>query len=215
MGVVVNVPARRMRPAGQRTRTAILRRAADLASTFGLGGLSIGKLASELGMSKSGVFAHFGSMEELQLATVELAADNYAAEIVQPALREPPGVGRLIALVDAFLSYSRRQVFPGGCFFRTTISEFESQPGQVRDRLARAHRDWITVITGTLEGAMETGDVDRGADTGQVAFEIAALLTAADLVYNLDHDGDALDRGRRAALRSLARVATDPSQLER
>jgi AcrR family transcriptional regulator len=200
---------RRARPAGQRTRTAILRRAADLASIHGLSGLSIGRLASELGMSKSGVFAHFGSMEELQLATVELAGDIYAAEIVQPALREPPGIGRLVILVDAFLSYSERHVFPGGCFFRTTISEFESRPGRLRDRFARAHRDWIAVITRTLDEMQQTGDIDPGADTGQVAFEIAAVLTAADLVYNLYQDRRALDRGRKAALRSIANAGTD------
>jgi AcrR family transcriptional regulator len=195
--------ARARRSDGRRTRDAILRRAADLASVEGLGGLTIGGLAAELGMSKSGVFAHFGSMEELQLATIEVAAGIYAAEIVAPALREPPGATRVSALIEAFVSYSRRHVFAGGCFFGTTIVEYDSRPGRVRDRLARAHLDWNVVIVGLLREARQAGEVAEAADLDQLAFEIASVLTSADWLYNLHGDTEALDRGRRAALDRL------------
>ena len=194
---------------GLRTRAAILRAAADLASVDGLGGLTIGRLATRLGMSKSGVFAHFGSIEELQLATIQLASDIYAAEIVQPALRQAPGIGRIVTLIDSFLSYSQRHVFPGGCFFAATLAEFDGRPGRLRDRLAQAHRDWIDTITMFLVQAQRAGDVQDDADVAQIAFEIAAALTSADIVFNLHDEPDALASGRRAALRGLDAVSTD------
>jgi AcrR family transcriptional regulator len=204
--------ARAERSDGRRTRDAILRKAADLASVEGLSGLTIGRLATELGMSKSGVFAHFGSMEELQLATIELAAGIYATEIVRPALREPPGAARLARLIDAFISYSERRVFPGGCFFGTTIVEFDSRPGRLRDRLARAQRDWIEVISGFLIEGRRVGDVEESADVGQLAFEISSVLTTADWLYNLHGDAEALARGRRAAMRTLSGALASPAR---
>ena len=120
---------------GERTRTSILERAVDLASVEGLEGLTIGRLADELGMSKSGLFAHFGSKEELQLATVEAASRRYIDEIFTPALREPRGYPRLLAICRSWLSYVRRGVFPGGCFFVATALEMGARPGPVRDRL--------------------------------------------------------------------------------
>jgi AcrR family transcriptional regulator len=207
--------ARARRSDGRRTRAAILRTAAELASVEGLSGLSVGRLASELGMSKSAVFAHFGSMEALQLATIEAAARTYAAEIVQPALAEPPGIARLARLVDAFLSYSERHVFPGGCFFGTTIVEYGSRPGRLRDRLAQAHLEWIGVISRLLTEAQRDGDVEQGADVDQLAFEIASLLTTADWVYNLHEDAGALERGRRAVTDRLAGVLTDRARAAR
>jgi AcrR family transcriptional regulator len=201
--------ARAERSDGRRTRTAILRVAADLASIEGLSGLSIGRLASELGMSKSGVFAHFGSMEELQLATVEQAAGIYADEVIRPALREPPGLARLGRLVDAFVSYSRRHVFPGGCFFGTTLVEFGSRPGRLRDRLARGHHEWVGIIARFLADARREGDVEPSTDVEQLAFEIASLLTSADWLYNLHDDPGELERGRRAVLGRVEAALTE------
>jgi AcrR family transcriptional regulator len=207
--------ARARRSDGRRTRAAILRTAAGLASVEGLSGLSVGRLAAELGMSKSAVFAHFGSMETLQLATVELAARIYAAEIVQPALAQPPGIARLTRLIDAFLSYSERHVFPGGCFFGTTVVEYGSRPGRIRDRLAQAHLDWIGVISGLLTEAQRDGDVELSADVDQLAFEIGSLLTTADWLYNLHEDAGALERGRRAVMDRLGGVLTDRAHVAR
>lgn len=189
---------------GERSRAAILNAAADLASIEGLAGLTIGRLADRLGMSKSGVFTHFGSKEELQLATIEAAQQTYAAEIVQPALGEPPGLRRVHALVEAFLSYSERRVFPGGCFFGTTIVEQASRPGRVRDRLARAYDDWVGVVALTLRQAQDAGELGTDADTEQLAFEIASLLTAGDWARVLHDDLAPLHRARRAVHQRLA-----------
>src|SRR5271170_2654060 len=112
---------------GARTRDTILRAAADLASVEGLDGLSIGRLATELAMSKSGLFAHFGSKEDLQLATIEEARQRYVQQVIAPALAAGTGITRLSALCEAFLSYIERRVFPGGCFFAAAVAEFDGK----------------------------------------------------------------------------------------
>ncbi|HEX8188504.1 MAG TPA: helix-turn-helix domain-containing protein, partial [Pyrinomonadaceae bacterium] len=121
---------------GERTRQAILEAAVDIASEEGLEGLTIGRLAAELSMSKSGLFAHFGSKEELQLATVEAARDVFVREVVRPAFGAPRGLARLWQLCDVWLGYVRREVFRGGCFFAAAAAEFDGRPGAVRDRVA-------------------------------------------------------------------------------
>src|SRR6188472_3204529 len=119
---------------GAQTRGTIVRAAADLASVEGLDGLSIGRLATELAMSKSGLFAHFGSKESLQLATIEEARQRYVREVIAPALASGSGIKRLHALCESFLSYVERGVFPGGCFFAAATAEFDCKaPGPVRD----------------------------------------------------------------------------------
>src|SRR6266496_3907018 len=118
---------------GAHTRHAILERAAAIASVEGLDRLSIGRLATELRASKSGVFAHFGSKEELQLATVQRAGEVFVAEVIAPALRAPGGLRRLWRLCDGWLDYSKRRVFPGGCFFVSVAAEFDARPGRVRE----------------------------------------------------------------------------------
>src|SRR5271170_1309015 len=126
--VLYNVPMPpRATTNGARTRTAILQTAADLASVEGLDGLSIGRLASELAMSKSGLFAHFGSKEDLQLAAIEEARQRYVQEVITPALAAGSGITRLYALCEAFLSYIERGVFPGGCFFAAAVAEFDGK----------------------------------------------------------------------------------------
>lgn len=126
---------------GQRTRAAILEEAARLATVESLEGLSIGGLAEVTGMSKSGLYAHFGSKEGLQLATIDAARESFVREVVSPALAAtPPGRGRLLALCERFLSYVERRVFPGGCFFVVTAAELGSRPGRIRDRVATYQR---------------------------------------------------------------------------
>src|SRR6202046_3553710 len=137
---------------GARTRTTILRAAAGLASVDGLDGLSIGRLATELAMSKSGLFAHFGSKEELQLATIEEAREIYAREVIEPARAGGAGIIRLHALCEAFLSYLERAVFPGGCFFASAMAEFDSKaPGPVRDRIAQCQDQGLTTLAHTAD----------------------------------------------------------------
>ena len=145
---------------GARTREDILRAAADIASVDGLDGLSIGRLAAELGMSKSGLFAHFGSKESLQLATIEEARNRYVKEVIEPALSTPSGITRLYALCEAFLSYIERAVFPGGCFFASAMAEFDAKgPSLARDRIVECQEQWMITLERAAEGARTKGEL--------------------------------------------------------
>src|ERR1700693_1094574 len=135
-------PVDKRRERGDRTRQAIVSQASKLASAEGLEAVSLQRLASELGISKSGLFAHFGSKEELQLATVDEAARVFTDEVLRPGLKTPAGLGRVWALCNAFLSYLKRGVFPGGCFFEAAVSEFDSRPGPVRDAVVEKRGYW-------------------------------------------------------------------------
>src|SRR5512132_504424 len=136
-------PMRRLRSDGERSRTAILDEAARLATVEGIGGLSIARLADAVGMSKSGLFAHFGSKEELQLATVDTASALFTAQVIEPAASATSGLERLHRLVDGYLRYVEVDTFPGGCFFASVLAEVDTQPGPVRDRLVAFLGDWL------------------------------------------------------------------------
>jgi AcrR family transcriptional regulator len=194
---------------GARTRAAVLRRAADIASVDGLEGLSIGRLASDLAVSKAGVFSHFGSKEELQLATVRAAGDRFADQVVVPALDVPDGLGRLVALFDRFVDYSRTDVFPGGCFFFGVAAEFDAKPGRVRDEIADARRRWLGVYEAIVLAAQSAGEIDATADAATLAFEIDAVGMAANLHAHLCDDPTVYDRARSSVLARLRAVATD------
>ena len=144
---------RRRRSDGERSRSAILNEAAKLATVEGLSGLSIARLADAVGMSKSGLFAHFGSKEELQLATIETARDIFAAEVMEPALAEPTGIGQLRALSERFLDHVERKVFPGGCFFASVAMEMDTRPGPVRDKAFELVGEWSSQLVAAAEGA--------------------------------------------------------------
>ena len=195
---------RRRRSDGERSRSAILNEAAKLATVEGLSGLSIARLADAVGMSKSGLFAHFGSKEELQLATIETARDIFAAEVMEPALAEPTGIGRLRALSERFLDHVRRKVFPGGCFFASVAMEMDTRPGPVRDKAFELVEEWSSQLVAAAEGAREEGTIDRTEDAGQLAFEINAFLLLANAAFVISGDKAQLDRARRAIERRLA-----------
>ena len=195
---------------GDRTRAAVLLRAADIASVEGLSGLSIGRLATDLSISKAGVFAHFGSKEELQLATIRAASERFVAEVVAPAQAAPDGLARLVALVDCWLDYNRRCVFPGGCFFAGTSAEFHARPGRVRDELAAIRSAWLGAFAGLAATSVERGELAAGCDVDQLAFEIDALGTAATLHSQLCDDGRAFARARAAVLARLRADAVGP-----
>lgn len=188
---------------GTRTRTSILERAVDLASLEGLEGLTIGRLADELGMSKSGLFAHFGSKEELQLATVEAASRRYIDEIFTPALREPRGYPRLLAICRSWLSYVRREVFPGGCFFAAASFEFDGRPGVLRDQIRKLMDDWIGALERAIRMAQDEGHLDPTLDPGQLAFELNALFFGANFAFHLRGDQTAIEKAERAVLSRL------------
>jgi AcrR family transcriptional regulator len=185
---------------GAATRAAILERAVDLASTEGLEGLTIGKLASDLGMSKSGLFAHFGSKEELQLATVDAAAARFVTEVVLPAQAEPEGLARLRAYCELHVSYLERQVFAGGCFWAAASAEFDDRPGPVHDAVRAGVEAWL--------GALEYQAAQAGApDPAGLAFEVYSLMMGANSCSRLLADPSTLERARAALTRRLDAVA--------
>jgi AcrR family transcriptional regulator len=188
---------------GARTRAAILEEAARLATVDGLEGLTIGGLAGATGMSKSGLYAHFGSKRELQLATIESARGTFVAEVLRPALSAPKGLQRLLAACDAFLSHVERGVFPGGCFFAAAAAEVGTRPGPVRDSVAAQQRDWLTLLERLAREAEQLGQLDSGADPAQLAFELNALLVAANTGYILQSDPGGLGRARDAIRQRL------------
>jgi AcrR family transcriptional regulator len=201
------------RPRDEQARATILRRAADLASVDGLDGLTIGRLAADLGVSKSGLFGYFGSKEELQLATIRTATGVFVGEVVEPALAVPAGLGRVWALCANWLAYSQRRVFPGGCFFSAGTAEFDARPGRVRDALAAAHTDWTRLVTRTLQDARDLGEFAADTDPGQLAFELIAFMESANAAAVLHDDPTVYGRSRTAIRRRLADSATDPSVL--
>jgi AcrR family transcriptional regulator len=187
------------RERGRRTRESILEAAVDLASVEGLDGLTIGRLATALGMSKSGLFAHFGSKEELQLATIDAARDIYVREVIAPAREAERGLPRLVALMDHWLDYMRSDVFRGGCFFDAARNEYDSrQPGPVRDAIKADFASWSQTVANRVRAAQAAGHLDPDADPDQVAFELDALGGAANVRFQLDHDDMAFERARRA-----------------
>jgi AcrR family transcriptional regulator len=197
----------RRRLRGARTRQTILSRAARLASAEGLEAVSLQRLATDLGISKSGLFAHFGSKEELQLATVEEAARIFTDEVLRPGLAPAAGVGRVWALCEAFMSYIERKVFPGGCFFEAAIAEFDSRPGAVRDAVVERKRYWSASLARVVREAQVAGDIDRDVDAEQLAWELNSLLVAANGHHAVDGEPIAFERARRAIRDRLDRAA--------
>jgi AcrR family transcriptional regulator len=183
---------------GQRTRNSILEVAAALATEEGLEPLSIGRLAEATAMSKSGLFAHFGSKEELQLATVDYAATLFVGEVIDPARTAPKGLARIWALCDHMIGYAERQVFPGGCFFAATSFEFNNRPGPVRDRIEQMIRSWLSYLEHAVEQAQEAGELDPNASAREVAFQLDAFAQASNAQYQLFRDPQVFDDARRA-----------------
>ena len=198
---------------GQRTRASILQRAVDLASVEGLEGLTIGRLAEELGMSKSGLFAHFGSKEELQLAAIESAGERFIDTVMRPALAAPRGYARLVAICNSWLDYVRRRVFPGGCFFAAASFEFDGRPGVVRDAVKRQMDDWFAALERAIRMAKDERHLDADVDPAQLAFELNALFFGANFAYNLRHDDEAFARARRAIEQRLESVRSGGTPL--
>nr|WP_202512363.1 TetR/AcrR family transcriptional regulator [Streptomyces sp. SID3343] len=188
-------------------------RATDIASLEGLEGLSIGRLATDLAISKSGVFAHFGSKEELQLAAIDAAVAIYRQRVVLPAQSEPSGLVRLWLLADGWLAYSRERVFPGGCFFFNAQAEFDARPGRVRDALATASSRWHDLLGKAAEDARCAGDTVADLDADQLVFEVIAFLEAANGTNLLHEDGRAYDRAATAIRSRLLNASTAPASL--
>lgn len=174
---------------GTQTREAILDRAVDLASVEGLEGLTIGRLASELQMSKSGLFAHFGSKQELQLATIEAAAARFRATVVEPALEQPEGAPRLRAIAGRYLDQT--DTYSGGCFWAATSAEYDDRPGPVRDAIAASLDAWLAA----LEREARAAGVEHPK---RLAFEMYSLAMGANSRYRLSGDKRVFDYASEA-----------------
>ena len=204
------IPPRRQ-ARGLRTRDAILRRAVDIASVRGLEGLTVGSLAEQLHMSKSGLFAHFGSKEDLQLATVETARLIFIKEVTRPAIAAPKGMPRLWGLLDHWLTLVEKRVFRGGCFFSAASFEFDSRRGAVRDRIVAIMHEWIGAITRAVYEAQKTGHIDPKVDPTRLAFEMHSIAMGAHWTSQLLDDRHAYSRARTIVLEKLRAIATPAS----
>ena len=178
---------------GDASRRTVLAAAVDLASVEGLDQLSIGRIAEAASVSKSGVATLFGSKERLQLATVEAARERFVETVLTPARELPRGLGRVLALVDRWIAYSRDRVFPGGCFFAEAAADFDAKPGDVRDAINRALENWEGYLAASLAHARDLGDLPALDDPAQLAFEFSALLDLANR--------DSVMRGTNASYR--------------
>ena len=192
---------------GEATRARIVNVAMNRASLHGLESLSIGELAKELAMSKSGLFAHFGSKEELQLATIDAASAIFDELVIEPADDEAAGVPRLRSYIERFLDHVEEGVFPGGCFFVSAMGELDTHPGPVRDgAMAFSHR-WLTLLAEQVAAAQAAGELDPAADPPQIAFELNAYMVLGNMQFVATSDPAALDRVRQAVDSRLATLA--------
>jgi AcrR family transcriptional regulator len=183
---------------GEETRAAILDHAVALASRIGLGGLSIGDLARETGLSKSGLFAHFDSKLNLQLEVLRTSADRFVASVLAPALKKPRGVPRIRALFENWLSWSQHASLPGGCFFVAAANELDDQPGPLRDQLLAYQRDWISALTTAARIAVEERQFRKSLDLTQFAYDFYSILLAYHHFSRLMADQKAEARARRS-----------------
>jgi AcrR family transcriptional regulator len=196
--------ARKRRSDGERSRTAILLEAAQLATVEGLEGLSIGRLADAVGMSKSGLFAHFGSKEDLQLATLRHTQERFEQFVFGPALAASRGLPRLRALLENWLGWIARTERPGGCVILAASVEYDDRPGPVRDALVAGQRQLRGALAKAVHLAVEEGHLRAETDPWQVVFELMGIVLAVHHDRGLLDDPRALDRARKAFERIVA-----------
>lgn len=195
---------------GEATRRRILEAAMDLASTEGLEALTIGRLATDLGMSKAGLFGHFGSKEALQLATLEAARAVFIEKVAAPAFAAPEGLPRLLALSAAWLAYAREGTFRGGCLFAGAAAEFDGREGPVRDRVAAILREWLEGLESAIRDAQRLGHLDTTIEPAQLAFELNALELGGNWAFQLFRDPGAMERAARAIQARLEALTPAP-----
>jgi AcrR family transcriptional regulator len=204
--------ARRRRSDGARSHAAILEAAARLATVEGIEGVSISRLADAAGLSKSGLFAHFGSKEELQLATVEAASEVFAQRVTGPAADATNGLERLRILVEGFLRYVEDSTYPGGCFFASVATELAPRQGAVRDAAVAVVNDFSARLGEAVADAQREGLIDPAEDPGALVFDLNAYLLLANLQFVLTQDPAAVARARVAVDRRLAAAAPPPAR---
>ncbi|WP_329790412.1 TetR/AcrR family transcriptional regulator [Lentzea sp. DG1S-22] len=187
------------------TRQRILDRSLAIASAEGLEGLTIGRLAAELGMSKAGLLGHFGTKEALQLAVVDQAAEVFLREVPGKVEQMPSGLPRLIDVCEAWVSYLEREVLPGGCFFTAATAEFDGRSGRVRDALAGMNALWRRDLRIHIRRAVNDGDLGPDTDADQLIYEILGVMLALNHFLQLEHDSTAPRRARQALKRLLTK----------
>lgn len=200
---------------GERSRQAILEIAVHLASEEGLEGLTIGKVATAANMSKSGLFALFGSKQDLQLATIEAARDIFVEKVIRPAFEAKEGIARLRKLCETWFTYADSQVFRGGCFFAAASAEFDSRPGKVRERIVEIMKEWLALLQRTIVQSQQANQFDPKVDAKQLAFEINAIEMGANWAFQLFGDKQAFIHARTAVLNRLRRDATTSKKPQR
>jgi AcrR family transcriptional regulator len=188
---------------GERTREAIVDQALDLATVKGLEALSIGALAAETGMSKSGLFAHFGSKEALQLAVLEAASARFSEQVIKPSRAETRGLRRLIALVERWMDWANSEQLSGGCPFVAAQVEWDDREGPVRDYLVWAQRSWLGVLAAAAEKAVAQGDLRADLDARAFAHDVYAIALGYHNAQRLLRDPNAESYARDAFRRLL------------
>jgi AcrR family transcriptional regulator len=200
---------KKRRADGEQTRATILDAATKLATIEGLDGLSIGRLADHIGMSKSGLYAHFGSKEELQLAAIDTATEIFVETVIRPASEPATAFDRLAALCESFLRYLEKPVFPGGCFFASATAELDTHPGPVKDKLVESMDAWLKLIERRVREAQEAGELDSAEDPALLAFELDAFMKMGNSLWLLHGDRGGLDQARQAIRARLERASVD------
>jgi AcrR family transcriptional regulator len=193
---------------GEDTKQAILETGLDMASQLGLEAVSIGELAKKTEMSKSGLFAHFQSKENLQIEILKHAADLFAADVVVPALKTKAGTGRIEALVNNWIRWTDK--LTGGCIFVAAATDFKDRPGRVRDVLLRQQEAWIDCLRRMAQSAIASGDFCKDVDCDQFAFELYSLLLGFHLYYKLLNNKDIKEHQRKALKRLLDNCKHSP-----
>ena len=191
---------------GAATHAAILDAAVRIASIEGLGSLTIGRLARDLGISKSGVFAHFASKVQLQRETIQAARVVFGREVLRPTLAAPEGLRQVEAFCEAYLGYVERGVFPGGCFFAHVLAEFDAQDGPIHAEVVADQRAWRHAVGGQIDLAKRVGEIAPDVDGEQLAFELLAALDLSNFLSTLERDPNVVERGRRAVRAAIARA---------
>jgi AcrR family transcriptional regulator len=196
---------------GARTRAAILTAAVETACLDGFGGLNLKPLADRVGMTKSGLYAHFGSKEALQVATLEHAAELFQVRVVAPAKAEAAGLPRLEGVFERWLEWPRNAGLPGSCPFFAGVVEFDDGDGPVRERLVRLFRDFRQVVEQLAASAARHGHLRPGADPAQFAQDLLALRYAHHWAHGFMRDPAALERTRSAFARLVGRPPREPA----
>jgi AcrR family transcriptional regulator len=196
---------------GEQTRETILLHALELATQVGFEGLTIGRLADDLKLSKSGLFAHFGSKENLQVKVLEVASRRFVDEVVRPALAAPRGVRRVRALFERWLAWETSPSLPGGCPFNAAATELDDRPGPARDYVVKSQRDWLETLANTARTAVQEGDFSRELDCEQFAYELQSIMLGYSHAARLMKDPKARARTERAFEALLARAAAVPT----